>query len=564
MLEKLYVKNFALIDELELNFGERLNILSGETGAGKSLVIGSLNFVLGGKADKDSIKRGCDMLEVSALIRVDNEATRQALEEYDIEVDDDGYVLIKRTFNTAGKSSCRINGRTVTVGMLKNAGAHFVDIHGQHDHQSLINPKSHIIMLDRLCEQQLAEPKQRLEELYSQYCRVSKELGNIDTNSADIQDRVELYKYQINEIQSAQLYIGEDEELSEKRQLLSNSVKLINKAEEAMELLYRGSDGNAYELVGRAIEALSEVAAIDKSCENMLEELNTAYAVIEDAVSELRGYADTVECDPETLDEIEQRLQLIYELKKKYGGSIEAVLSHLESISEKLDYIQNSDVLMKELSEKKAELTRRIREVCGEITDIRSKCAKENEKKLASVLNELGMESVKFQIRIDKKDGFDKNGMDEVEFMISPNRGEELKPLSRIASGGEMSRVMLALKTVLAEVDNIDTFIFDEIDTGISGRTAQKVAEKLQLVAEAHQIICITHLPQIAAMADNHYVIEKLTEDNSTRTVVLELSEDRVYNELARLIGGADITAATLEAAKEMKLMSNKIKENTK
>jgi DNA repair protein RecN (Recombination protein N) len=501
-------------------------------------------------------------MEVSALISIDNEATERLMADCDIELEEDKLVLIKRTFNTAGKSSCRINGKSVTVGMLKRAGACLVDIHGQHDHQSLINPSSHIVMLDRLCERALTEPKAELAKVYDEYSKVCRELRGIDTNEADIQDKIEFYKYQINEIEAASLTLGEDEELNEKRVLLSNSVKLINCADRALEALYRSSEANASELIGEAHNALTELAQIDKSCESIAEELYNAYAVIEDVTSELRNYADNVECDPQQLNDIEERLQLIYELKKKYGGSIESILKHLDTISDKLEYIENSEERSKELSEAKTRLTDRIKALCSEISDIRLKCASEASGRIADVLRELGMENVHFEIKVERKEGFDKNGYDSVEFMISPNSGEELKPLSRIASGGEMSRVMLALKTILAEVDNIGTFIFDEIDTGISGRTAQKVAEKLHIVSKLHQIICITHLPQLAAMADNHYVIEKISEENMTKTVVLELPENKVYNELARLIGGAEITEATLEAAREMKKMSNKLKEN--
>lgn len=561
MLEKLYVNNFALIDELEVDFGPGLNVLSGETGAGKSIIIGSLNFVLGGKADKDIIKTGCDMTEVSALVSVDNEELRAELENCDVAVDDDNYVLIKRTFNRNGKSLCKINGKTATVSMVKEISAFLVDIHGQHDHQSLLNSKSHIIMLDRLCGNKLDKELEKLGVLYKEYRDISKRLKEIDINDKDIQDKIELYTYQINEIESAGLKAGEDEILAERRNILLNSVRLQGYVNDCLDLLYR-NENSAIESIGNAIDNLSSISEIDESQEKVLESLNDAYAIIEDVVKSVRLYEDSMDSDPNELDEVEQRLQTIYELKNKYGNTIEKILTYSDSVSEKLNIIENSEAMALEYSEKKKMLEQKIRKICGNISDIRKGVGKSAEKRIIQILKDLSMENADFKIDITEKEGFDENGFDNVEFLISANRGEKLKPLSKIASGGEMSRVMLAIKNVLADVDNIDTFVFDEIDTGISGRTAQKVAEKMLTAAKGHQILCITHLPQIAAMADKNYLIEKSSEGERTFTNIVELSDEKVYNELARLIGGAEITKATLEAAKEMKLMADKLKEN--
>lgn len=561
MLEKLYINNFALIDELEVDFGPGLNVLSGETGAGKSIIIGSLNFVLGGKADKDIIKTGCDLTEVSALISVDSSEVKAELEGCDVDVGEDNYILIKRTFNRSGKSQCRINGRTATVSMVKEISSFLVDIHGQHDHQSLLNPKSHIVMLDRLCGSELEKELSKLEEKYKQYRDVSKKLKEIDMNDKDIQDKVELYTYQINEIDAAALKKGDDEALLERRNILLNSVKLQGYINDCLDNLYR-NENSAVESIGSAVESLSSIAEIDESQEKTLEALNDAYAIIEDVVKSVRVYEENTESDPEELNDVEERLQIIYELKNKYGNTIERILAYRDKVAEKLDLIENSEALALEYSEKKKKLEAEIRKLCDKISDIRRAAAEKAEKKIVSILRDLSMENAEFKINITEKEGFDDKGFDNVEFLISANRGEKIKPLSKIASGGEMSRVMLALKNVLADVDNIDTFVFDEIDTGISGRTAQKVAEKMLNVARGHQILCITHLPQIAAMADSNYLIEKISADNRTCTNIVELFGEKVYNELARLIGGAEITKATLEAAKEMKLMADKLKEN--
>ncbi len=561
MLEKLYVSNFALIDELEVDFGSGLNVLSGETGAGKSIIIGSLNFVLGGKADKDIIKNGCDLTEVSALISVDNDDVKTELAGCDVDVGEDNYILIKRTFNRSGKSQCRINGKAATVSMVKEISAFLVDIHGQHDHQSLLNPKSHIVMLDRLCGSSIEGELLKLEDKYKQYRDISKKLKEIDINDKDIQDKVELYTYQINEIDAAALRAGEDESLSERRNILLNSVKLQGYINDCLDYLYR-NENSAAECIGNAVESLSNIAEIDESQERTLEALNDAYSIIEDVVKTVRIYEENTDSNPDELNEVEERLQIIYELKNKYGNSIERILAYRDKAAEKLNLIENSEALALEYSEKKKKLEIEIRKTCGKISEIRKTAAEKTEKKIVSILRDLSMENAEFKISVTEKEGFDDKGFDNVEFLISANKGENIKPLSKIASGGEMSRVMLALKNVLADVDNIDTFVFDEIDTGISGRTAQKVAEKMLNVAKGHQILCITHLPQIAAMADSNYLIEKNSAGNRTTTNIVELSGEKVYNELARLIGGAEITKATLEAAKEMKLMANKLKEN--
>ena len=538
MLEKLYVKNFILIDEIEVNFKNGLNVLSGETGAGKSIVIGSLNFVLGGKADKTIVKKGCDTAEVSALIYVENNNTLNILKSMDIEIDDDNYILLKRTFNNKGKSYCKINGSPATVSMVRNIASHLVDIHGQHDHQSLLNPKSHITLLDRLCEKELSEPMAQLSMLYNQYKEITRVLREIDINDRDIADRVELYKYQIDEITSANLKIGEDEELHERRKILSNSNKLHRLVDDSLNYISRSSGANAMDCISYAIDNLNTIAEIDEDKTELADDLHNVYAYMEDIINKLSHYADTIESNPEELSIVEDRLQLIYDLKKKYGSTIEDINKFKENVAKKLEKVENSEELLKEYLLKKQYITSKIQKICLQITQIRKEKSTNIENNIKDILRDLSMPNAEFKVTIEPKDGFDKNGSDLVEFMFSANIGEDIKPLSKIASGGEMSRVMLALKTVLADVDNIETFIFDEIDTGISGRAAQKVAEKMLIVAKKHQILCITHLPQIAAMADYNFVIEKIVENDTAKTIILELSPDKVYNEIARLIGG--------------------------
>ena len=485
MLEKLYVKNFILIDEIEVDFKNGLNVLSGETGAGKSIVIGSLNFVLGGKADKTIVKKGYDTAEVSALIYVENNNTLNILKSMDIEIDDDNYILLKRTFNNKGKSYCKINGSPATVSMVRNIASHLVDIHGQHDHQSLLNPKSHITLLDRLCEKELSEPMAQLSMLYNQYKEITRVLREIDINDRDIADRVELYKYQIDEITSANLKIGEDEELHERRKILSNSNKLHRLVDDSLNYISRSSGANAMDCISYAIDNLNTIAEIDEDKTELADDLHNVYAYMEDIINKLSHYADTIESNPEELSIVEDRLQLIYDLKKKYGSTIEDINKFKENVAKKLEKIENSEELLKEYLLKKQYITSKIQKICLQITQIRKEKSTNIENNIKDILRDLSMPNAEFKVTIEPKDGFDKNGSDLVEFMFSANICEDIKPLSKIASGGEMSRVMLALKTVLADVDNIETFIFDEIDTGISGIAAQIVGEKCSLLPKS-------------------------------------------------------------------------------
>lgn len=560
MLDTLYIKNFAIIDELEVSFGEGLNVLSGETGAGKSIIIGSINFVLGGKADRDFIKTGKDTAEVSMVLSVDDTYIADELREMDIEIDDDNIIILKRTFNINGKSNCRINGRTVTVSMIKQVAKLFFDIHSQHDNNKLLNSKNHIHILDKLCPDTFNSKIEILSEEYSKYKSLLKAIKEVDVDDKDLQDRIDLYKYQIDEISDANLKSGEEEELINRRKVLSNSVRLQNCVNEILNLLYRNEDGAAIDSISSAIDNLAVIENIDNSVSEISEELNNAYNLVEDVVSSIRIYAESIECDPSELDEIENRLDLIYNLKKKYGNSINEILKYFNTIKDKLNKILNSEEILENYKKELNKLVKKINILCSELSEIRKNTANEIAEKIQTTLYDLSMESARFNIEVVNTGNFTSNGADEVEFLISANKGEPLKPLSRVASGGEMSRVMLALKTVLADSDNIGTFIFDEIDTGISGRTAQKVAEKLNLIARNHQILCITHLPQIAAMADNNYLIEKSSDNISTATTIVPLEGESIYNEIARLIGGTVITDATLAAAKEMKQMADKQK----
>lgn len=561
MLEKLHIRNFALIDELEIRFKAGLNVLTGETGSGKSIIFEAINFVLGEKADKDLIKSGKDMAEVSAVFTIDNDFVAQQLAEKNITPDDEGCILLERSFNTEGKSACKINGRTVTVGMLKEVSEYLVDIHGQYDHQSLLKNESQLVLLDRMCGDDIKENLKKISERYKDFKETLKMLEDLNGDDADREAKIDLYKFQIDEIKKANLKPGEEDELNERRDIIANSVKLKQFSDNALDVLYRSDNASASDKIAVAIDDVASIAKIDPSQMSLQEALESIAAQLEGVIEGLRNYSENMEADPRALDDIEIRLQLIYDLKKKYGSTIEEINAYVDKVEEKLAFIENSAEMLMEYQIRKEADERIINKLADEVSEVRRAQASLLGKQIEDVLYDLGMINAVFNVSVSPSEALNERGHDKVEFLISANLGEEPKPLNKIASGGEMSRVMLALKVILADVDNIGTFVFDEIDTGISGRTAQRVAEKMAKVSKTHQLLCITHLPQIAAMADHHYLIDKVSTDAGTTTIVSELNASEIEEELARLIGGARITDATLNAAKDMKNMANKFKE---
>ena len=561
MLEKLHIKNVAVIEELEIEFKKGFNVLTGETGAGKSIIIDSLNFVLGEKADKEIIRTGAETAEVTAVFSVHDKETEDGLVDLDVRVDEEGCLLINRSFSLEGKSSCKVNGRTSTVGVLKSIAALLVDVHGQHDNQSLLNPSRHLEMLDRLCYDRIGEHREKLENRYKGYKKTCKALEDISGSDDDRQAKTDMYNFQIEEIESAKLQPGEEEKLNELRAMAGSSAKIKRNTSEALDLLSRNQAGNADDCISGAIKNVSVLAEADETKAEILDSLENISAQLSDIISSLRSYEDTLDGADVDIDEVESRLDVIYNLKKKYGKTIDEINRYAKETREKLEFMKNSEDMIMEYNMRKEADERVMRRIAAEISEIRHEIADGIAEKVEKILEELGMINAIFKISVTEKETVDATGTDYVEFLCAPNVGEDVKPLSKIASGGEMSRVMLALKVILAEVDNIETFIFDEIDTGISGRTAQRVAHKIAKIAEYHQILCITHLPQIAAMADTHFVISKETEGDRTVVEVKELKESDVKEELARLIGGAEITETTLAAAEDMRIQANKSKE---
>lgn len=562
MLSHLLIKNVALIEEIEVDFEKGLNIISGETGAGKSIIIGSINFVLGERPDKDFIRSGEDMALVEALITIngDNLSVINELKDMGVELDCENNLIISRTAGRDGKTACRINGRTITVGMLKEISAFLIDVHGQHEHHSILNPNRHIDLLDRFCGERLDKNKALLAASLKRYRETVKKIEELAGDEKERAVKIDLLEFQKNEIEMAALERDEELYLAERRKILAGANKLMENASEALDSLYRSDGRSAADSIASAINNLNEISAMDSSKTQMYEMLETISLQLEEVVSELRHYSDTIENDPEQLYEVESRLDLIYNLKRKYGGSVNEILDYYEKVSEQLLFISNSEEELNKLNGEKNGLEKEIYALCAEMTEERITNALKIQSQIEAVLKDLGMPKAVFKIDVGKKEEFGNNGIDKVEFMISPNLGQDLKPLAKIASGGEMSRVMLALKVVLSSSYSIETFIFDEIDTGVSGRTAQQVAEKLALIGKTHQILCITHLPQIASMGDCHFLIEKKSDKDNTLTTVYKLDIDASIKELTRLIGGAKITDATVKAAKEMKNMAIQLK----
>lgn len=552
MLEHLHIRNVALIKESEISFGDGLNILTGETGAGKSMIIDSLQFALGGRAGKDFLRHGEKQAAVEALFSVQSQALTEKLAENGIAPEEDGTLLITRTLSEAGKSVCRINGSTVTVGMLKEIAEDMIDIYGQHEHQSLLNPVKHIRLLDRFCGAGFGEAMEEYKNSRQRLKDLEKQLTILIGDESQREQRMDMLLFQKEEIEAAELREGEEDALLEQKKRLSSMERLIRLTGESITLLYDGDDRapSACDRLGDALAKLQEAAEYDAALSPLADALADGYAAVEDCARELKREAEKQEADPEELERIEERLQLFYKLKRKYGGSIEAVLEFYEKAVQELDFLSNSSEKAAELSAKKAEEEKRLSALAETLTARRRATAEQVEEQIETALHDMEMKHARFHIQIEEKADWGADGKDKVEFLISANAGEPLKPLAKIASGGEMSRVMLALKTVLVDADEIGTFIFDEIDTGVSGRTARRVGEKMRFLGGKRQLLCITHLPQIAAMADNHFLIEKESDAGETVTRVTALDEEGAVREVARLMN--DVTETTLAAAREL------------
>ena len=557
MLQSLHVKNLALIEEEEILFSEGLNILTGETGAGKSIILGALSLALGGKFEKDMLRdEGGDAL-VEAIFTVTDDATKESLKAQEVEVYDDEIILTRKI--SGGRAQARINGESVPAPKLAKLKDVLLDIYGQKEHHTLLKKAKHLELLDFFAKDAVAEKKERLKDAYKDYAAIEKEFAGVELSDTQREKELLFLRHEAEEIEGAALREGEDEEVEEEYRRLSNSNKIM----EALGTSYgaTGGEGGASEQIGRALRELSSVSEYDERIAQMEQVLIDVDGLLSDFNRDVSGYMTDAEYDGERFAEVEKRLDTINTLKGKYGPTIADVLSALKERKEQITKLEDFDRYLEDLKSRRREATERLEAVCGEVSALRQAAAKELCRQVCAVLSELNFLDVRFEMAFARADKFSSNGFDEAEFTIALNPGEPLRPLTDVASGGELSRIMLALKTVLAKGDAIDTLIFDEIDTGISGRAAQAVSQKLALVAKEHQVICITHLPQIASMADSHFLIEKHIEGDKTVSAIHSLSEEESVTELSRLLGGASITDAVTENARELKKQANDYKE---
>ena len=550
MLQSLHVKNLALIDEAEVNFEKGLNILSGETGAGKSIIIGSVNLALGGKASRDMVRRDADYALVELIFQIENEELEEKLKALDVYPEDHQVIMTRKLMS--GRSVCRINSETVAASRMRDVASCLIDIHGQHEHQSLLSYKNHLKYLDAYAGNEVENVKTALAKAFKTYQAKKKELSEASLDEEQQARELSFLQFEIEEITKANLQDGEDEELETLYRKLANGRKIMESAGTAHELT-AGSGENASELIGRALRELISVSAYDETMQSLSDQLSEIDSLLGDFTHELSAYLSEADFSEELFCRTQERLDEINHLKSKYGDSIEKILHALEEKEAQAEKLAHFDAYRKQLEDELAKQEAVVQNYSDQLHEIRQKYAKIFVKEVTQSLIDLNFLDVRFEMHFEKLDHYTANGQDDARFYISTNPGEELRPLEQIASGGELSRIMLALKTVLAEHDDIETLIFDEIDSGISGRTAQMVAEKMKMTGKNHQIICITHLPQIAAMADAHFLIEKMAENGSTVSQIRMLEREESISELARMLGGVKITDRVLESAKEMK-----------
>ena len=555
MLLNLHVKNMAIIDEIEVDFNDGLNIMTGETGTGKSIIIGSINIALGKRVPKDIVRTGAEYGLVELLFSIENDMIVKELEELGIELSDNELLISRKI--VGNRSITKINGENITGTTLKKVADLLIDIHSQHENQKLLEKKYHIENLDRFAKNDIAELRENVKKLYNEFNHNKQELKEIKTDDEKRLREISFLEFVVNEIESVNFKDGEDALLEERYKVLNN---MSNICEGLNEIYGHTSDNNgAGNDISHAVRIINKISEYDERIEEFKNQLIDIESILSEFNKNISDYMlEADDCSSE-LSEVEERLNIINNLKAKYGNSYEEVRKYYEESLEKLDKYRNYDVLIKELEKKISDNEKELKKESEKLSELRKKAAKVLEKELTEALMDLNFPDVRFSIKMEEAE-YSQNGMDDVEFIIATNPGEELRPLSKIVSGGELSRIMLGFKSVLAKFEAIDTLIFDEIDTGISGRTAQKVSERLEIISKSRQVICITHLPQIAAMADSHYVIEKIVEADRTSSNIRRLDDEESVSEVARIIGGAKITEAVMTNAKEMIELAKSIK----
>ena len=564
MLTHLSIKNIAVIDRAQIDFSDGFNILTGETGAGKSIIINSLNILKGERASKELIRTGEQSARVDGIFTVSDEIRNEICDIIGIDFDENE-IMISREFNLDGKNSVRINGSPITLSMLKSIGEYFVNIHGQHDSTSLLVKKSHLGFLDDFGGDKLKDALEEYKKVHAEYQDVKSKLEKLNTDETEKERRMDLLKYQIEEIEVANLSLNEEDDLTERRNFLANAQKISENCLAAFDKLYDGEEtGNsAHDLIWEAVKLIEQITEFNSDMDTVCKELTDVTYIISDNSHAIKKFADSLECNEYELNEIEERLDVIYNLKRKYGVSVGDVLKYLEKIKKEYAEIEHSEEQIKFLSEKLKELELSRLEKAEKLSLLRKENAKILSEKICAELCDLEMAKTVFEVKIEDTE-FSNSGKDDVEFLISTNLGELPKPLSKIASGGELSRIILAIKSVITGEKSAETLIFDEVDTGVSGKTAQKIGEKLYKMTKSAQVICITHLAQIASLADKHFLIEKKTENGRTKTEIMPIDGENRISEIARILGGEVITDLTRENAKEQILLANDIKKKIK
>lgn len=555
MLANLHVKNFAIIDEIDIDFGKHLNILTGETGAGKSILVGSIGIALGARVSGEMIGKRGDHAMVELVFQIDDAETLAALQELDVSPED-GQIVISRKI-TGNRSVNKINGESVPVSMIRNVSALCLDIHGQHEHQSLLHRENHMEIVDQYAGEEASRLKAEIADLYKGYTELVREMGQEGSTAEERARELSFLSYEKKEIEEAKLVRGEEEQLEERVRKLSNASSIVEAVRRVYEYTGDSMNGCA-SAVSQALRLMGSVASLDGQLEVMQGELTDIENLLSDFNREISDYMEDFTFDESELRQLESRLDVIRSCHAKYGKTYEDVMAYLQTVTEKISKFSDYEKYIGECEKKKAEMEQSLDRICGKLTAVRKEAAASLEQAITETLAELNFEKPKFQVRIEPLGKYSPKGADTVEFFVATNPGAELYPLGKVASGGELSRIMLAVKTVFADVDHIETLIFDEIDVGISGRTAQKVSEKMSILGKQHQVICITHLPQIAAMADTHFVIEKVTSEEETHTEIRPLSTTESEEELARMLGGAEITDAVLANAREMKALAKR------
>jgi DNA repair protein RecN (Recombination protein N) len=562
LLSELSIKNFAIIEALTVSFNKGLTVLTGETGAGKSIIIDAIHLLVGGRGSAEFVRHGEEKAEIEGLFQLDDikHPCYSKVMEFGIEIED-GMVVLRRDISRSGKSVCRVNGKLVTISTLREIGSTLVDIHGQHEHQDLMDETRHLNLLDQFGIDEISQSYSEYQSVFRQYETTYQRLKSLSENEQQTAHRLDLIQFQYDEIQKANLKLNEDEALFEEKRRLSNFERIY----EAIQAGYNALNGDQKGLdwIGMVMGHLEDAAAIDDSYKEIYELIMTSFYQLEDAARSLRNELDQLEFDPQRLNEIEERLNEINQLKRKYGKTIEEIVEYAAKIEEEIETLLNKETHITQLEKELASVKQDLLLEAKQLTELRKKWAKKLTSLIHNELKELYMAKTIFEIRFESVlPHFTKSGVDHVEFYISTNPGEPLKPLSKIASGGELSRIMLALKSIFSKHQGVTSIIFDEVDTGVSGRVAQSIAEKIYRVAIDSQVLCISHLPQVAAMADTHLFISKVTKGGRTKTALTPLSKDEKVKEIGRMISGTEITDITKKHAEELLFLASENKKS--